>query len=586
MADDLTFLAFRRPVLPPGDYTIGVTQAVADVAPSTRVGAGVSFATSRTFRVAGERFALPPGMIRSVFPPDGGLGEHSDTLPHVVLDRPTLPWERAGTAPSATAPPWLALLVFDGDERPEQRTVTLADLPATPLEAGQHAGDPVHVIDVPRTLLASILPSTSDLALLAHVRKADDETAVVVANRLPRPGAATTVHLVSVEGRYDATGFVFPPAEAGPLVRLVTLASWRFASVSADHTFTALAAALVDRGASFRLPDSGIPAADTFLAQGHVPVRHTLRQGGRTASWYRGPLVTGPASDDAPLGVRTADELLRHDPSTGMLDVSYAAAWQLGRLLALQNRTIARSLAAWQHRRTLAAARESEPDDHPLPLAPINTALPADAAAFLTGLAQLTGVPTRYLIPDDRLLPPESIRFVQLDPRWLAHLLDGATSIARITRADALRDRELPLPVPETAVTGALIRSDLIPAYPALQIAGRTDTAPVTPLRTTLLTPTTLLVLFPGSLTELTLSQPAQAQHFALDLTGTTYSRTLRATGTALPPQPVPPSRVLSVTALAAAIGTALNVPAATVTSASLAHHLLETTHQLTYLST
>jgi hypothetical protein len=28
------------------------------------------------------------------FPPDGSLGEHSNVLPHIILNRSTLPWER------------------------------------------------------------------------------------------------------------------------------------------------------------------------------------------------------------------------------------------------------------------------------------------------------------------------------------------------------------------------------------------------------------------------------------------------------------------------------------------------------------
>ena len=54
-------------------------------------------------------------------------------------------------------------------------------------------------------------------------------------------------------------------------------------------------------------------------------------------SWYRGPLIPIP---DAAQTVNeiyvNADAALQYDKETGLFDVSYAAAWQLGRLLALQ----------------------------------------------------------------------------------------------------------------------------------------------------------------------------------------------------------------------------------------------------------
>jgi hypothetical protein len=46
--------------------------------------------------------------------------------------------------------------------------------------------------------------------------------------------------------------------------------------------------------------------------------------------------------------VATADELVRQDPRSGLLDVSYAAAWQIGRLLALQNKHFSVALYNWK----------------------------------------------------------------------------------------------------------------------------------------------------------------------------------------------------------------------------------------------
>ncbi|GAA0826773.1 hypothetical protein ACFQVD_11445 [Streptosporangium amethystogenes subsp. fukuiense] len=604
MADDLTFLAYRRPSLPLGDYTIRATQDLRSVAPAAGVDP-TTFETTRTFSVSGDRFTLTPGTVRSVFPPNGSLGEHSTVLPHVVLDRATLPWERSATAQtgvSATAPPWLALLVFSGDEEPIQKTVTLgmlasggAYIPAPTLERGQNGADPVNVIDVPRSLLVSIMPSLNDLERLAHVRRADEETAVVIANRLPAPGVSSTVHLVSIEGRYGASGFGAGPDAPGALVRLVTLAGWRFSCVAKEFTFPYLVRALAHGGRPFRLPDSGEPAAEPFLRQGYVPVAHTLRQGGRTASWYRGPFVTGDSSADTRFGVRTPDELLRYHPSTGMLDIGYAAAWQLGRLLTLQHAAVARSVYTWKRRRAMAEGRD-EPSGHPLEITGIDDTMPDDVKVFLDDLARLRGVPYRYLVPDERLLPVETIRFLQLDPRWIAHLLDGATSVGRVTRADADRDRLRPPPVDTSKITGALIRSDLVSGYPGLLIDGYAsadESEPLPLLRLERLSPTVLLCLFKGVLGRFDLRRPPEEQHFGVEPPAEgpaagRFGKTLRAAdgspGPSIPPQTLGASRTVPVTALTNAMAETLRGSPSVFDSAAFARQMIETAERVTFL--
>jgi len=61
--------------------------------------------------------------------------------------------------------------------------------------------------------------------------------------------------------------------------------------------------------------------------------------------------------------------------------------------------------------------------------------LPPDLRDWLARLQLLKGVPFNYLLPDERLLPPESIRFFTLDPVWVATLIDGAMSIGRTLSA-------------------------------------------------------------------------------------------------------------------------------------------------------
>ena len=123
--------------------------------------------------------------------------------------------------------------------------------------------------------------------------------------------------------------------------------------------------------------------------------------------------------------------------------------------------------------------------------------VPADIAAWLGRLLTLAGVPFEYLVPDEGMLPPESIRFFRLDEAWLRALLDGAFSLGRnltsqASGASVNLDRALLGPVaasaraaaplrpragvaapdaaPDTAWTGFLLRSRLVSDYPGLGV--------------------------------------------------------------------------------------------------------------------
>lgn len=230
--------------------------------------------------VAGPRFSLPPSTIHSVFPPENGAGDYNNVLPHIVLNRHTLPWERLADSEREEVP-FLALLVFTEDEERSGQvtpptTITLEKLgyqysstasstETQRLEPGEKLSDKVSIIDVNPDLLRQILPTPDDLTLLAHGRvltgpaESDNtegktenqgikhQRAVVIANRLPEPPLHSTTnldqktqknsstnlsrrhiaHLVMLENRYDAGQFNFGPNPTAP-VRLVCLKSWQF----------------------------------------------------------------------------------------------------------------------------------------------------------------------------------------------------------------------------------------------------------------------------------------------------------------------------------------------------------------------
>ncbi|QIQ06058.1 hypothetical protein [Streptomyces liangshanensis] len=601
----VAFVDHLVPTLPGDEYTVTVTQTV--LPPDEPV---QQFTAVRRFTVAADPHTLAPELVRAVFPPEGSLGDHSTALPHIALSRPTLPWEHSATDPppgeGVTPVPWLALLLFASDEQPAPQVVTVTD---------NGNEERATVIDVPRALLERLLPSAAELPLLAHVRRGGDaDTAFVIGNRLPPAGSTSTVHLVSLAGRYRTAAGDSEPAfdfgSGGPdaPVRLVSLASWRFACVDADRSFAPLVRRLSRGWSPFRLPEAATDSAadtlaETFLARGYVPVRHTLRGGGRTVAWYRGPFASGPvAADETPAlwsaPVRTADRLLRYHPGLGMFDVSLASAWQLGRLLALQSKDFSTTLYEWKRRRDQAHKRagtlSAAGADHPLEIAGIDDALPSGAADWLTGLAELRGVPFSYLVPDERLLPVETIRFLGVDQQWVRCLVDGAYSLGRVGTVDAELDASHALPRALPTVTGALIRSDVVSGYPDLEIAGFAESfggEPLPVLRRETLSRNILLCLFTGTVRRLEVRRRAESLHFGLEPGGGegTVTKNLRPPGDGdgpelfVPDLTVGEGRVVDVRGLADVMATTLGVDADAFGSGAFARQMIETADRVTF---
>ncbi len=594
----LQFLANHRPGLTSGVYELTATQTLA--APG--VPDGTSYSRTQRFGVFGERFSLDEEDVVSMFPPPGSLGDHSTVLPHVVLRRSTLPWERlavplaAGTDPLADAKrsvPWLALLVFGEDELAppagapaaasstpkvsQPANVTLKTLkaaapgwPGVALEPAQHEDDPVTVIDVPAPLLAGVLPTGPELRFLAHVRRGTDEQgnlqgdecAVVVAARLPKSGGASVAHLVSLEGRYGQGSpvpaeFRFHGLSESATIRLVSLKSWRFSCLDTSQGFTALLAGLSSTLSVLRLPKpasaTDAAAVERHLARGYVPCPHLLRGGASSVSWYHGPLVPPGATEAAPEGVfpaRAADALLRYHEDTGTFDTGYAAAWELGRLLALGSERFSAALHRWRHefaRYTHAEVHLAEPHLPTTPAAVQLPELPEVVLEWLGRAALLQGVPFNYLVPDERMLPVDSMRVFTLDPAWMAALLDGAFSVGRVTTAHHANDA-LHLPRVQALLSrridGFLLRSSVVAGWPSLTVNGyqRTPSGPLILMepgfetvnverrivRMERLSRDVLLCLFEGEVNTVEMHQPPEALHFAVSPSGSGYVRELR----------------------------------------------------------
>ena len=108
--------------------------------------------------------------------------------------------------------------------------------------------------------------------------------------------------------------------------------------------------------------------------------------------------------------------------------------------------------------------------------------VPAGIAAWLGRLLTLAGVPFGYLVPDEAMLPPESIRFFRLNENWVRALLDGAFSLGRNLTVEAggpsaNLDRVLIEPVAAQARTAAPLRHRVGAATPAA-VAAQGEPAP------------------------------------------------------------------------------------------------------------
>jgi hypothetical protein len=443
------------PPLEDGSYRITASTEV------TYEGTQHGLSQQHYFTVVGPRFAIPQAMVAGTFPPANGHGAFQDDLPHIVLSRRTLPWERAldpqgrlpaptiaaGDPPPLSGPvPWVALLLFEEGEYTLHRNIPLEQA-VNNADVFRRLGSPqitCDAVEADLDLIKAILPSIEELQLLAHVRwvNVDDRElntaggdgyyAVVVANRLPSENAQCRAILVSLEERTDLVPVEHPPAAAPPAhaerheadhrathggrhrgghqathggphapshraglapaqarargaksdvapspifglsrapkhtfssgaprihfaepqkVRLVALTSWQF-TCEGPGTFRELMQKL-DVGMLGNVGHNGRPAvSDT----GHMQLTLRDRLGDREQVWYRGPLVHCSLSRDT-FVYHSADQARRVTPETGAEDISYATAFELGRLLGARDARFAQALMRWRREMYKQSAR-------------------------------------------------------------------------------------------------------------------------------------------------------------------------------------------------------------------------------------
>ncbi|HWJ95002.1 MAG TPA: hypothetical protein VNT33_09785, partial [Telluria sp.] len=497
-----------------------------------------------------------------------------------------------------------------------------------PLGYGETPDEACNVIDIPAALFSQVAPSVADMAYLAHIRQVDtvdtvtngsEETiySVVLGNRIAATGKPAVACFVSLERmaphlpKGDGSAPSFPAGV--DTVRLLCYRSWRFTANDLDQDFRALlenlngpaganqlstlqfpadqpapAPALVQQALAAQAKgaldaaSAGVLVRNAF-GQGYVPMNHEMRHADTSVSWYRGPLAPLPVAEEHFVPAASPDAAARYNPQTGLFDVSYSAAWQLGQLLALQNTSYANALFNWKKAVNGATAAQAEQAILEAKLgvgkgdnleggfgtlvrtrrdALAPPPLPDEVSAWLAGLRLLRGVPFSYLVPHERMLPLESLRFFYLDPNWIDYLVDGAFSIGRTctrqlatdtarfgmvkaashpSRLNLRRQRAGRLYAANNGqrYTGFLLRSQVVAGWPNLQVNGYKVpddlSSEIRKLRMERLGPDCLVCIFDGVATQVALHEPPEQLHCGVEAAAQGYGTTLRAVTGATP---------------------------------------------------
>jgi hypothetical protein len=187
--------------------------------------------------------------------------------------------------------------------------------------------------------------------------------------------------------------------------------------------------------------------------------------------------------------INSSDQLLRYFKSIKKMDVTYASAWELGKWLTLQNKEVSIELYKWK--RAIATAlklKKQKTNKTSTKLTEIQKiqaqvdtmftgsdtdielpSMPERINDWLQELVFLTPLPFNYIIPDERLLPAESIRFFTVDESWLWALIDGALSIGR----NPTERKAPPFGAPKLHLSGCLIRTEAISQFPDLKMESK-----------------------------------------------------------------------------------------------------------------
>ncbi|MBS7009175.1 hypothetical protein [Anaerostipes sp.] len=333
--------------------------------------------------VSAKRFSMDPNEVYSVHPAPGSEGEFGHCLPHIVFNRGTLPWEFG----CADGSPGLALFLCTENEGVSKRTLKISEAgsPGSPeifasgrlniQDSDSESGDETcEAVDIPLALYQKLWTDSEERKILTHVRQVrlDDKVtdplvkdgtfSCLVSNRYPKEPEdkkEKLAHRAYVVSLREYEGITIP--QNAEFVRLICLYTWEFTVTKEPYDFRAaikkLSPGILRRPAEEKGKEKELL---DILKRGYCPVNHDLRDGSKTVSWYRGPWIPYGEQQMKPRYRIFSDEFYFFDPDCGMMDVSYACAWQLGRMVSFNNLSVCSRLVSWRLHNCSQAARNAQ----------------------------------------------------------------------------------------------------------------------------------------------------------------------------------------------------------------------------------
>ncbi|HAU86987.1 MAG TPA: hypothetical protein DCW90_16300 [Lachnospiraceae bacterium] len=372
MEKNVVFSTSAANGLPNGAYRVTVHQ---QLDPSCEIKDYMVEDASLTFQVAGETVVMNENEVYSVYPPKDSVGQFKNCIPHIVLHRKTFPWEYTLSCQTEEPLPYVALLVISEDEPVVGMTTTYEqsrqveqNVYVPKVESSCVNEDATcRVADFEKSFFMAILPTLEDLPYMAHTKGVDLDDKVtdqevkdawfscVLANRYPKEATGEenirhTAYLVSLAG-YEKWLMLSQEERkkesSYDFFRMYVLYQWNFQVEPQPYNFYEIANHL--HAYVYAVEEPAGDEVQAILNQGYVPMDHTFREGSETVSWYRSPFLPGKMEqEEIAQTYHVADELLRYDPEMGMFDISYSAAWQLGRMLTLKNAESAKHIMNWR----------------------------------------------------------------------------------------------------------------------------------------------------------------------------------------------------------------------------------------------